>query len=212
MPTSLINFEEKDQMWEGDGDRAAKTCVLPRGQNGVILAHYPFCATRTSSSSNQTSMFKFHPVTIPPFYYVTVYPKEVDMGTRVAGTPIVPVHGRTCSCKCLLEVLRSFIVLVLTGWESFHWRNNSFQEHNTLIYSVSWQAAMFVLFTHTIGSCGIPLTPTIRQNYLLSTLAPKKSFYLVVLCRRKLYVSISNRVTLQTSDSLKSPFSYKHPL
>ena len=129
--------------------------MLPRGQNGVILAYrdYPFCATRTSPSSNQTSMFKFHPVTIPPFYYVTVYPKEVDMGTRVAGTPIVTVHGRTCSCKRLLEVLRSFIVL-----------------------------------------------------------APNKSFYLVVLCRRKLYVSISNRVTLQTSDSLKSPFSYKHPL
>ena len=34
---------------------------------------------------------------------------------------------------------------LLTGWESFHWRNNSFQEHNTL-FSADMQPCLF--YTH----------------------------------------------------------------
>ena len=85
---------------------------------------------------------------------------------------------------------------MLTGWESFHQRNNSFREHNTLFWCpqiskgfVPWldgfwhfnkvsilfysifkaRAAIFVLHIQ-YGPSGTPLSPMVqRQNCLLST-------------------------------------------
>ena len=105
-----------------------------------------------------------------------------------------------CSHQTTIAFLAQFLIM-LTGWESLHRRNNSFREHNNL-FSAHMQPCLFL---HTqYGLCGIPLTPmTRRQNYLLSTSSLSKKTINMLICfvLKKKKSQINNKYEKTMSDN-----------
>ena len=94
---------------------------------------------------------------------------------------------------------------LLTGWESFHWRNNSFREHNTL-FIAHMQPCSF--YKHNTG---IPLSPMIQwHNYLLSTspLSKKTINMLICLVWKEKEVINTNKYEQAMSDNRQHRVPY----
>jgi len=89
---------------------------------------------------------------------------------------LCPNFGWFPCIKCWLWPL----VHLLTGWQSFHRRNNSFQEHNTLFSAHMQPCSVYTKY----GPCRIPPTLMIRRlNYLLSTHCTLNKFCpLMIFC------------------------------